>query len=152
MSLHRIHEHRNQRFQAFATNAIGCFPKHRQRLAHRLVVQTVAGARRLLGGALVSKQPYGVLAVVAGHGYELVEFLDPITECCTAISPSQRFDQLLAMLIRLVTSNCSRRTIRRVADYVRQRVSTGSKNDESMRLSIIDVAQTGSSNRQHRQK
>src|ERR1019366_7641465 len=39
------------------------------------------------------------------------------------------------MLICLVTLCCSRRTIRRVANYVRQQVNTGSSSDESMRSS-----------------
>ena len=39
----------------------------------------------------------------------------------------------VAMLICLVTSFCSRRTIRRVANYVRQQVSTSSIFDAAMR-------------------
>ena len=39
----------------------------------------------------------------------------------------------VVMLICLVTLCRSRRTIRRVANYVRQQVSTGSSSDESMR-------------------
>ncbi|MDW3689312.1 hypothetical protein RA280_47990, partial [Cupriavidus sp. CV2] len=39
----------------------------------------------------------------------------------------------VVMLICLVTLCCSRRTIRLVANYVRQQVSTGCSSDESMR-------------------
>ena len=39
----------------------------------------------------------------------------------------------VVMLISLVTLFCSRRTIRRVATYARQQVSSGSSFDESMR-------------------
>ncbi len=46
------------------------------------------------------------------------------------VGPGNRF---VAEAKRMLS--CPRRTIRRVADYVRQRVSTGSKTDESMRRS-----------------
>ena len=42
----------------------------------------------------------------------------------------------VVMLICLVTLFCSRRTIRRVASYVRQQVSSGSSSDESMRPAV----------------
>ena len=41
------------------------------------------------------------------------------------------------MLICLVTSFCSRRTIRRVANYVRQQVSTSSIFDAAMRPMVV---------------
>lgn len=40
----------------------------------------------------------------------------------------------VAMLIRLVTSCCSRRTIQRVANYVKQQVISGNNSDESIRF------------------
>ena len=42
----------------------------------------------------------------------------------------------VVMLMCLVTSCSSRRTIRRVANYVRQQVSSGSSSDESMRRRV----------------
>src|SRR5260370_32214316 len=48
---------------------------------------------------------------------------------CNAATNSLR----VVMLICLVTLCCSRRTIRRVANYVRQQGSTSCNSDESMR-------------------
>ena len=46
--LHGIDQHRDQRLQALAADPIGRLPQHRQRLAHRLVIETIAGARTVL--------------------------------------------------------------------------------------------------------
>ena len=94
--LHGIDQHRDQRLQALAANPIGRFPQHGQRLANRLVAEAVAGVRRLRSGDLLAKQPDRVLAVIAGHGHELIEDLDPVTEYRAAIPLPQRLDQLLA--------------------------------------------------------
>ena len=94
---HRLHQRRDQRLQALAAHAIGGFPQHRQRLARRLVIHTIACSRLLLlGSALTPKQPHGMLAVIAGHGHELVEDLDLLRRLRAAIPCSQCFDQLLA--------------------------------------------------------
>jgi hypothetical protein len=94
--LHGIDQHRNQRHQALSASLIGRFPPHGQRLAHRLVVAIVAGARRLRGGDLLAKHPDRVLAVIARHAHELIEDLDPVTERRTALPLPQRLDQLPA--------------------------------------------------------
>ena len=77
-------------------------------------------------GDLLSQYPDGVFAVVARERHELVEDLDlrllPLRSRYRARSASINSLRVV-MLIRLVTLCCSRRTIRRVASYVRQRVS-----------------------------
>ena len=54
VSFHGSDQHRDQRLQALAANPVGCLPQRRQRLANRLVVETVAGARRIRCGDLLS--------------------------------------------------------------------------------------------------
>ena len=76
-----------------------------------------------------------MLAVAAGQGREPSRLL--IRSLRAALQYRSRSASInslrVATLICLVTLHCSRWTIRRIATYVRQRVSTGSNSDESMR-------------------
>ena len=93
-------------------------------------------ALRLSAASSVGQHPDRVLAVIAGQGRRTRR-----GSSSSRLSARSRYRSRtastnslrVAMLIRLVTLFCSRRTIRRVASYVRQRVSSGSRTDESMR-------------------
>ena len=68
VALHRLDEHRDQYPKPLAADAIGRLPQHRQRLMHRLVVESPSRARALLCWRLI-QYPQCVFTMISGCAY-----------------------------------------------------------------------------------
>jgi len=88
MAFHRRQKRRDHRLQPFATDPVGGFPEHDQRLAHRRVVDPPlrSGGRRLSRWT-GPQQPHRVLAVVvACQARKLVQDASLLLASAAAVS------------------------------------------------------------------
>jgi len=72
MPLHRLDQHRHQRFQPLAANSVRRLPKQNERVPFRLIIDPTTPPPTRLRSSLAPQKPHRVLAVISGYVDELV--------------------------------------------------------------------------------
>ena len=94
---HRLDQCRQQRFQAFATDAVRRLPQNDYRLADRLVVDPPTGLRRRAArGGVAPQQPHRVLSVKAGGCNEFIENACLLGAPCNCVPSCQGVNQFVS--------------------------------------------------------
>jgi hypothetical protein len=96
VALHRVNEGGKQGLEPLATDPIGGFPEHDERLSHVLVVEAIRPPPIPRRRRLCAKHANGVLAVIAGQAKELLEDGLPFHPSARTVSRSHHLDELFA--------------------------------------------------------
>ncbi|CAH2394392.1 hypothetical protein MES4922_10305 [Mesorhizobium ventifaucium] len=91
MTVHRLHENRNQHLQTLAADAVRSLPQHDQRFAHRVVIKP-----RTLRRWSTPQQTHGMLAVKAAHRRQFIKNARLLCPIASGAALRYLFHQLIS--------------------------------------------------------